>query len=243
MTGEAAHSSSPDLGKNAILAALAALESREVLGVYALEGGAAVNVVPDRCELGLVTGSVGEAGEKAAFAKGPLLDFLASWHRFEATLGARRDPAFDPDRTVASLGRVALEDTHAVFRFDVRPIPGEDAAELVAPLRISAEIACVRANPPLATKRDAALVRAVESAQRAAGLPPRVATKATCTEAGILAQAGLEVVVLGPGPSVGNVHKPNEHTRISDLHHAVELYRALLERLACLVCSGGVPCS
>jgi succinyl-diaminopimelate desuccinylase len=241
--GVAAHSSAPTLGKNAILASLEELESSDTLGVFALAGGAAVNVVPDRCELGLVTNDAGEAFAVPAFAKAPLLGFLAAWRRFDASLGARRDLAFDPDRTVSSLGRVELQDAYAVFRFDVRPIPGEDPDALVSSLRAVAEVRCVRANPALATPRDAPLVRAVIDAQRAVGLSPRVATKATCTEAGLFAQAGLSALVLGPGPSVGNVHRPNEYTRISELHRAVELYGALLERLVCLVCSRGTKCS
>ena len=243
LRGVAAHSSAPSLGVNAILAALEELESSDALAVVALAGGSAVNVVPDRCELGLVTKNEGQTIASPAFAKAPLLGFLAAWRRFDASLGARRDSAFDPDRTVASLGCVALEAAHAVFRFDVRPIPGDDPDALVSSLRAFASIRCVRANPALATPRDAPLVRAVIDAQRAIGLAPRVATKATCTEAGLFAQAGLAAVVLGPGPSVGNVHKPNEHTLISELHRAVEFYAALLERLVCLVCSRGMPCS
>jgi acetylornithine deacetylase/succinyl-diaminopimelate desuccinylase-like protein len=240
--GVAAHSSAPSLGLNAILAALEELESSDALGVFALAGGTAVNVVPDRCELGLVTKASAEPIALPAFAKAPLIDFLAAWRRFDESLGARRDSAFEPDRTVASLGRVTLEAAHAVFRFDVRPIPGADPDALVSSLRTVAEVSCVRANPPLATPRDAPLVRAAEDAQRAVGLSPRVATKATCTEAGLFAQAGLSAIVIGPGPSVGNVHKPNEYTRVSELHRAVQLYRALLERLVCLVCSRGTPC-
>ena len=231
--GTAAHSSTPHLGRNAILAALDRLAASDAPGVCALEGGGAVNVVPDRCELGLAAGG--------AFAKAPLLAFLAAWRRFEASLAAGRcDQAFDPDTSVASLGRVAQDGEQAVFRFDVRTIPGADAEKLVAPLAEVAEISCVRANPPLATPRDAPFVRALESAQRAAGLPARVATKATCTEAGLLAQEGLHAVVLGPGPSVGNVHKPNEHTRISELHKALELYSHLFQTLTR---AGDAPCS
>ncbi len=239
--GEAAHSSAPLLGKNAIVAALDELASSEALGVFALAGGSAVNVVPDRCELGLVlkVGS-GDELDAPAFAKAPLVAFLKAWRGFDAALEAPRDPAFDPDRSVASLGRVTLEGSQAVFRFDVRPIPGGDAEALVATLRDVAEISCVRANPPLATRRDAPLVRALEESMRAVGLPARVTTKATCTEAGLLASTGLDAIVLGPGPSIGNVHKPNEHTRISELHRAVELYGAIFERL---LLAGDSPCS
>ena len=220
----AAHSSSPALGRNAIVAALERIEASDAPGVSALEGGSAVNVVPDRCELALGAGG---------YDKAPLVAFLHAWRRFQAALALRSDPRFDPASTVASLGKVALADGAAVFRFDVRPIGGDEPECLLARLRGAAEISCVRANPPLDLPRDAALVRAVLEAQREVGLPERAATKATCTEAGLIASTGLEAVVLGAGLSVGNVHKPNEHTRISELHRAVELYAALIGRLAC----------
>jgi acetylornithine deacetylase/succinyl-diaminopimelate desuccinylase-like protein len=223
LRGVAAHSSSPALGRNAIVAALERIERDDVAGVVSLEGGSAVNVVPDRCEV--VLGPL--------YDKTPLVAFLAAWRSFEAALGARSDARFEPATTVASLGRVAFEGDVAVFRFDVRPIGGDDAERLVARLRDAAEIACVRANPPLDLPADAHLVRAALAAQKSVGLPERAATKATCTEAGLIARAGVEAIVLGAGPSVGNVHKPNEHTRISELHRAVELYGALIRSLAC----------
>lgn len=242
--GAAAHSSAPELGRNAVLAALALLEETGAPGVAALAGGSAVNVVPERCEISLVrTGtshSDGTEVEGPVWSAKPLVRFLAAWRELEAGLGGRRDPRFSPDRSVVSLGRVALADGCAVFGFDVRPIPGDDAAALAAPLGRAAELRCVRTNPALATATDSYLVRALEAAQRDAGLPARVETKATCTEAGVLAAAGVEAVVLGPGTSVGNVHKPNEHTRVSDLHQAVSLYRAALARLAG---GGGASCS
>lgn len=242
-TGVAAHSSAPALGRNAILAALSELDPDGAVGVFALDGGTAVNVVPDRCEIGLAIRGAGEACKEPVFATAPLREFATAWRHFEASLGARRDPDFDPDRTVASLGRAWLDGDRALFRFDVRPIPGEDPELLVEPLRGAAAIISVRSNPPLATDRQSKLVRAALDAQRSVGLEARLATKATCTEAGLLARAGLEAIVIGPGPSVGNVHKPNERTSVAQLHRAVELYRALLVRLACLVCSGRPTCS
>jgi acetylornithine deacetylase/succinyl-diaminopimelate desuccinylase-like protein len=231
LRGAAAHSSAPELGRNAVLAALERIEQSGALGVAALAGGGAVNVVPERCELGVLDGPLFEAK--------PLVRFLAAWRELEAGLRLRRDARFAPDHSVASLGRVALEDGCAVFGFDLRPIPGDDAERLLAPLARAAELRVVRKNPALETAADSALVRALEAAQRDAGLPARVETKATCTEAGVFAAAGLEAVVLGPGTSVGNVHRPNEHTRVSQLHQAVSLYRAALLRLA----GGGAPCS
>lgn len=60
--GKAAHTSRPEEGRNAIVAAaalIADLESKplgqgvEVLAVTTIEGGAAINIVPDRCVLGI----------------------------------------------------------------------------------------------------------------------------------------------------------------------------------------------
>jgi succinyl-diaminopimelate desuccinylase len=242
--GAAAHSSAPELGHNAVSAALSLLEESGALGVSVLAGGGAVNVVPARCEIALVRDGArapdGVEVDGPVWSAKPLVRFLAAWRELQAGLTRRSDSRFAPAQSVASLGRVALADGCATFAFDVRPIPGDDAAALVAPLASAAELRCVRTNPALATARDSDLVRALEAAQRAAGLPARVETKATCTEAGILAAAGLEAVVLGPGTSVGNVHKPNEHTRVSQLHQAVTLYRAALVRLAG---PGGARCS
>jgi succinyl-diaminopimelate desuccinylase len=234
--GEAAHSSAPELGRNAVLAALALLEESGAPGVAALAGGGATNVVPERCEIALVRAGASHSDgvelDGPVWSAKPLVRFLASWRELEASLQDRRDPRFSPDRSVVSLGRVALADGCAVFTFDVRPIPGSDAAAIASVLGRAAELRCVRTNPALETASDSYLVRALEAAQRDAGLPARVETKATCTEAGIFGAAGLDAVVLGPGTSVGNVHKPNEHTRISQLHQAVSLYRAALGRLA-----------
>ncbi|HTO51851.1 MAG TPA: M20/M25/M40 family metallo-hydrolase [Myxococcota bacterium] len=233
LRGAAAHSSAPELGRNAVLAALELLERSGAPGFAALAGGTAVNVVPERCELRLASSdSRGAPVDGPVYSAKPLLRFLGAWRELQASLAGRSDARFSPEESVASLGKVSLADGQLVFGFDVRPIPGDDAARIAAPLARAAELRAVRANPALATPSDSPLVRALEAAQREVGLPGRVETKATCTEAGLFAAAGLEAVVLGPGRSVGNVHKPNEHTSVAQLHQAVSLYRAALARLA-----------
>src|SRR6266852_791690 len=55
-TGRAAHSSTPHLGQNAIVAALKALAAHPESHVVSLAGGDAVNKVPARCEAIVVAG-------------------------------------------------------------------------------------------------------------------------------------------------------------------------------------------
>lgn len=230
--GVAAHSSTPHLGKNAIEAALERCAAAEVVGIAALEGGGAVNQVPDRCRVELY---LGRKGTSAGYPKEPLLAFHGAWRAFVAGLREPRDARFDPDHSVASLGRAEVRDGRPVFHFDLRPVPGAHALPLASALEDVAEIECVRRNPPLATPESSPLVEAVVGAQLELGLGRRVGTKSTCTEAGLLSEAGLEAIVIGAGTSVGNVHRPNEHTRVSELLQLRELYAHVIRRL----CGGG----
>ena len=221
--GESAHSSTPHLGKNAIEAALRRVAEIDNAAIADFSGGEAVNQVPDRCTLAIGSG----------YPQEPLFEFLCAWRRLRMELPAQQDPDFDPDHSVANLGRVEFREGRPVFTFDLRPVPGVDPLEVVRPLEECAMLEPLRVNPPLETARGADLIRAVVSAQQSLGLGERVGTKATSTEAGIFSAAGLETVVIGAGVSVGNVHRPNEHTLISQLEVMCELYRETLRRLAC----------
>ena len=226
--GRSAHSSSPELGENAIDAALRRLARGDMLGLIDLSGGEAVNKVPEHCELALLVDAAEPGESVSAWGAAPLVRFHRELHEILNGLREHRDPSFDPDHSVGSLGHAALVEGTAVLEFDLRPIPGVDADAAVAPLEQLAELRCLRANPALGTPLDSPLVDALVAAQESLGIGSRVGTKATCTEAGLLSSAGLDAVVIGPGTSVGNVHRPNEFTRISELHAARDLYREVI---------------
>jgi succinyl-diaminopimelate desuccinylase len=241
--GVAAHSSTPALGRNAVEEAIDHLAGEDVAALIDIAGGEVVNRVPDRCTIEILLRG---AGASAVASRGsppldprPLVAFLRAWRARLAELARTRDPQFDPDHTLGSLGPIRLEGTDVVLRFDLRPLPGVDAAEAVRPLEGHARVTCLRANPPLETPAESALLCALTAAQRRVGIEERVETKATCTEAGLLAATGIESVVFGPGRSVGNVHRPNEHTRVSELERAVRIYREVVREL----CVEGSPCS
>jgi acetylornithine deacetylase/succinyl-diaminopimelate desuccinylase-like protein len=233
MRGSSAHSSTPHLGDNAVETALERLAREDVVGVARVDGGDTVNRVPDRCgmEVWLRGPDAEDEIPQGALEPGPLVAFLRAWRDLLGDLQEPRDPEFDPDHTVGNLGRIQMEGTEAVVTFDLRPIPGVDPETAVNPLGHLARLTCLRANPPLLTPENSVVVRAALQAQKSAGLPPRCATKATSTEAGLLGAAGLEALVLGPGRSVGNVHRPNEYTRVSELGLAVKIYRRVVEQL------------
>jgi len=230
IAGHSAHSSTPHLGRNAIETAIERLRQADTRGVIALDGGGATNQVPAACTLARLVDGDGATPEDVRDAR-PLVAFQQSWRALLARLAEVKDPDFDPDCTVGNLGRVTLRDGVCTLTFDLRPIPGTDPEAVVSCLEELADIRCLRTNPPLETPADSELVCAVVRAQRAAGRPERVETKATCTEAGLLSAAGLDAIVLGAGTSVGNVHRPNEHTRLAELEQAAELYAAAIADL------------
>jgi acetylornithine deacetylase/succinyl-diaminopimelate desuccinylase-like protein len=230
--GVSAHSSTPYLGSNAIERALERLARSGAAGVAALEGGGPVNKVPDRCELELCCPDAdAEPLDAPVYPAAPLVEFLGAWRALLERLAEPTDDRFDPPHTVGNLGSAALREGRPVLRFDLRSIPGVDAKAAVEALEPVAEITCLRTNPPLWTEPDSALIRALLDAQEGAGLPRRFATKATSTEAGVFSEAGLDTVVIGAGLSVGNVHRPNEHTRIPELERAARLYAGAIRRL------------
>jgi acetylornithine deacetylase/succinyl-diaminopimelate desuccinylase-like protein len=229
LRGESAHSSTPELGRNAIESALESLAKADVDGVIDLCGGSAVNQVPDACELELTRTSA--AGERTdALDPAPLLAFHGAWRRLMADLTREQNACFAPAHALGNLGKVERMEGGFRFAFDLRTLPGQEANALAAPLARVAEIVCTRSNPPLATPRDCTLMRRLAAAQRSCGVAERSGTKGTCTEAGLLAEAGLECAVFGPGVSIGNIHRPNEHTRVSQLAHARDVYRDVIRR-------------
>jgi acetylornithine deacetylase/succinyl-diaminopimelate desuccinylase-like protein len=230
--GVAAHSSTPARGRNAIEAALERLSAESVAGVAEIEGGEEVNKVPARCRLVYyVDDPQAPPVAEPLYPARPLVAFLEAWRGLRADLEEPRDPRFEPDHSVTNLGRIRLEAGRPVVTFDLRPVPGVDPDEAVKTLREVARVVCDRFNPPLATPQHSRLLAAVCEAQEALGIGRRVATKATCTEAGVLSEAGLEALVFGAGRSVGNVHRPNEHTRISQLSLARDLYARVIRSL------------
>lgn len=148
--GKAAHSSTPALGENAIMAALSAVVANPALEVAAISGGTAINVVPARCEVVVAEGNDDELairgaarigdGEKSAKSGGisketpPATEFipapaLLTASRFIAALGefADRASTVEPDYARPTLtcnpGVIRSEAGALRLGFEMRPPP------------------------------------------------------------------------------------------------------------------------
>jgi acetylornithine deacetylase/succinyl-diaminopimelate desuccinylase-like protein len=254
--GKAAHSSTPALGVNAIEIALKAMAINLKHNLVAIAGGTAVNVVPARCDVVAATDAVldvpiGGAIEATSFSKDVAevipLDVVTTMLRFIAALrnyadqGGPDEADYAPPTLTCNPGLIRSECGSMKLEFELRPPPGLALDEVRAGVaRVAAEIsrsaAAVsvalsekRANPGFRARAASETVELAMGALAGAGLELRSGVKSGCTEAGIYAAAGLEPIVIGPGPSTGVIHAPNEYNFLSDVEAAVRFYRALLE--------------
>lgn len=249
--GRAAHSSTPELGENAIVRALD-LARRGGLDLVAVRGGDAPNKVPAECEIEWAGDDGGAPDDVDAEPTGRTLPPLPTALRQFAlallteqrqilSLSTLRDPAFVPPTLTSNLSRLEAAGNRVEATLDFRCLPDEESAPLLCALERFAEeqrrrglrvdVAVERDNPPLRTPADGSVVTA--SLATLAGLerPLELATKAGCTEAGVYAAAGIPSVVFGPGRSAGNIHAPNEHVPVAELEGAVEFYARLIGEL------------
>ena len=254
--GKAAHSSTPALGVNAIDVALEAIAINLRLNLVAVSGGTVVNVVPARCDVVVATEAaldslIGGAIEGADF-DGPIADIIppevvTTMIRFIAALrkyaesGGSADSDYAAPTLTCNPGVIRSASGSVTLQFELRPPPGLALDEVRAAVaRVAEEVSRGavgmsvalserRANPGFRAAAASETVEFAMGALAAAGLALGSGVKSGCTEAGIYAAAGLEPVVIGPGPSTGVIHAPNEHNFLSDVEGAVRFYRALLD--------------
>ncbi len=245
--GKAAHSSTPALGVNAIEIALQAMAINPKLNLAAISGGTAVNVVPARCDVVVAADvaldvPIGGAIE-AANVDRPITmmtRFIAALRRY-ADSGGGDEPGYAAPTLTCNPGVIRSASGSMTLEFELRPPPGLALDEVRAGVtRVVKEISCTavgvsvalvekRANPGFRAAPASETVEIAMSALASAGLELKSGVKAGCTEAGVYAAAGLEPIVIGPGPSTGVIHAPNEYNFLSDVEAAVRFYRALLD--------------
>ncbi len=259
--GERAHASTPKKGRNAILAALDFLAEARRKGhaprLFALSGGTASNVVPDRCDLRVAHDAplaeiAQAAGARIArqevrsgrpiHAAQCLPDLLEGLREIEAGLAQAKDDTFDPPISTMSVGSLESSGGTVKLVFEVRPIPGlslDDFNTSIGRLedRLSArhpgmmvQIHNLRANPPMRDARQGAILGAALEVLAEIGLPTEPVSKSSCTEAAVYSQLGIDTIVFGPGVSEGNVHRANEHNFLSQCEKAVAFYTRMIER-------------
>ncbi|TMA37381.1 MAG: M20/M25/M40 family metallo-hydrolase [Deltaproteobacteria bacterium] len=254
-SGKAAHSSTPHLGENAILKALAWVKSSGS-PVVAARGGSGTNVVPASCLLEVPAPRERGQPEPAATRFLPprapqpnlwraLATASALEELWQRSLPSGSDARFDPAGAVGGLNVLESGEDAVVLQLDARVLPTHDPDSLIGQFSAQAQtwveqlgqgelelsVSVERNASGMSLPDDAPLIRAAGAALSRHGLDPRPRAKPTSTEAGVFARAGCEAIVIGPGRSTANAHTPNERIEMAQLEKACDLYESLLVEL------------
>lgn len=154
---------------------------------------------------------------------------------------------FDPPYSTVNNGLIRLEDGHLSYVVDVRRVPGAIPADALgvheASLRslertgsthgkeISLRTERALDSEPFNAPQDSEVLAALLMELGRRGLPLNPELKSGTTEASVYQETGMDTIIFGPGQAAGNIHRPNEHVPIHDLHLCVEIYRDLILRL------------
>jgi acetylornithine deacetylase len=160
------------------------------------------------------------------------------------------DPDFEPPYSSVHTGTIQggtalnIVPRDCTFDFEVRPLPGDDVAAVIAELR---EFAAARILPEMHAVRPETSIL-IEELTAAPGLDTAVDHEVTRlaaalsgsnttmkvafgTEGGLFAAAGIPTVICGPG-SIDQAHKPDEYVALDQLGRCEAFLRRLIDRVS-----------
>ncbi len=220
--GVAAHSSTPHLGKNAFLVALQEIQKKK-WGIDSIDAGTNINKVPDLC--------VARLTESENSNSEAILKVLQGLQAIEKSLQKKQDSRFSPNVATISINWVVTTPHFYEILFDVRLLPDSPVKSILKAIRPLFENLEITLDPPLKGKLTSRLVKTAVSITQELGIKGGAETKASSTEAAVYSEKGANAIVIGPGLSVGNVHRPNEYNSLLQLEKAVRFYTHMIHRL------------
>lgn len=233
--GKAAHSSSPEMGENAIVKMFEYLlklpESIQVLNV---DGGVRFNTIPTQAalEFDLVAQNSVGIGQR-------LRGIYSSIQELEVEFKKNLDNEFTPPYTTLNLGSIRTELDHLKLSGAVRWTAKIPEA-LYAQWMTTMDKTC-RANQaifrvldlkkPFKTDPDGKFSQQCIEQIRQLSTESHLCTQPVTNEANVLSRFGFECIVFGPGQSQNNTHTPEEHVSLSDLKKAEDFYLAMIQKV------------
>ncbi len=223
--GKAAHSSTPHLGENALHKALVEISTKG-WGIHSLHAGIGTNTVPDHCEA--------EISHRCSLRSRNIQLLFAELNKLAIEIKRSKDKRFTPDHNTLSLNLARSRGDRLELSFDIRTLPTARSNELKKKIeaiarKVGAKPCNLSIDLSLQGGKKGLFLKAAAKQLTACNIKPILNTKASSTEAAIYGSEGAEAIVFGPGVSIGNVHRPNEHNLLSHLEIATRFYTRMLQ--------------
>ncbi len=233
--GKAAHSSSPEMGENAIVKMLEYLDKLpESIQVIHVDGGVSFNTIPTQAalEFDLTTGRQQHLGTA-----------LRSLYKTIRGLGEEfkkyPDPAFEPPHATLNIGSVRTHQDHIQILGAVRwtsHVPERTYTEWMNSIatqckELGAILRILDVKKPFSIDEKSPFSRQCLDTLRSLGVTAELKTQPVTNEANVLSRFGFESLVFGPGRRHNNSHTPEENVALQDLKVAEDFYFMMMEKI------------
>lgn len=231
--GKSAHSSMPHLGESAIAKMLDyLLMLPESVVLMEIDGGISFNTVPSHAILELDLMPIQNSiARKISYVYGAI-------KKLEKEFSEYRDQEFMPSTPTLNIGMIRTLDDHILIGGSCR-IPPLITHEIYERWMRFLKQECEKVGgsyrvtdykKPYRTDANSILVRGCRDELRSMGLNETSMAQSSTNEASLFSRIGIDCVCFGPGQREGNIHTPNEHVEIADLHKATLFYEKMIER-------------
>lgn len=233
--GRAAHSSSPEMGENAIIKMLDYLDRLpESIQLINVDGGVGFNTIPTQAalEFDLTTDAQDHLGRQ-------LREIYRAIRELEIQFKKHLDPEFDPAYATLNIGTIRTELDHVRMSGAVRwtsHIPDSLYAEWMNFIAQTcktqnAVFRILDVKKPFRTDREGSFAQLCLATMKSQRSPVEMKTQPVTNEANVFSRFGFECIVFGPGQRQNNSHTPEEHVAIEDLKTAEDFYLSMIEKV------------
>ena len=232
--GKAAHSSTPHLGESAITKLFEYLNQLPTdITIMDIGGGVNFNTVPARAFLEV---------DPVSGHRMPMAQKLSQIYRaiceLEDEFVQHADPRFQPAQPTLNIGLLRnFEDRVDIFgNCRMNPDVGQDLYErwmqdlAKACAKVGAELRVTDYKKPFITQSESDFARGCLQELKSLSPEASLVTQSSTSEASLFSRLGIECLGYGPGKREGNIHTPQEHVELSELHTSIEFYQKVLRR-------------
>jgi len=233
--GRAAHSSSPELGENAIEKMLDYLDKLpEEIHLINVDGGVGFNTIPTQASLEFDLNAQGPDAKPHQ-----LREIYKCIKGLEKQFAQYPDVDFDPPTPTLNIGLVRTMKDHIRMTGAVRwssHIEDAKYGEWMSALEKTckeqkAVFRILDVKKPFYTDKTTPFAELCLEAARSIHKTATLKTHPVTNEANVFSKFGFECIVFGPGQRQNNSHTPEEHVVLEDLQMAEDFYHRVIQQV------------
>lgn len=233
-SGRTAHSSSPQLGDNALKKMFDYLQKMpENLVLIEADGGTRFNMIPSQA---LIEFDLSAHVQDTSLKK--LNQIYQVLQEVEEDMKLIQDREFQPNHSTLSIGILRTFEDSFLLGGSCRILPNV-TQEQYEKWMIKIQKVCEECGAqfritdykrPFRTPESSILIKTAQSILTKMNLNPKLTTLASTNEASLFSRLNIDCICIGAGMREDNVHTTQEHVKIEDLEKVTSFYEQMIER-------------